>query len=281
MKVEFFDVGHGACALLTAGNRRIMIDCASSTEFDFFPGEMLRGRGVNVLDLLIITNFDEDHARGLPNLREHVKISRLRVNRNVPPEKIDELKGYEPGPGIAAAIELAKTYSDFSTTMEPIPNVSWWSYSHAYETSGFTDENNLSLVLFLKVGGVTFLFPGDMECEGMEALLDKHPKLCTDLANVTVYVAPHHGRESGKCARVFDQYGCKPKLVVISDKGYVHDTQQTVPWYRAKVQAGDGGWVLTGETDASYVLSTRDRGTITFAIEPNPSDGWFMDVSGE
>lgn len=181
--------------------------------------------------------------------------------------------------GIETAIEMARSYTDVSTTLAPITNVRWWSYSHPYSLLGFSDENNLSLVFFLEVGGVTFLFPGDIECDGMEALLDAHPQLCTDLASVTVYVAPHHGRESGKCARVFDQHGCKPKLVVISDKGYIHDTQLTVPWYRGKVQAGGGGWGVTGESAPSYVLTTRDRGTITFDIEPNPAGGWFMDVS--
>lgn len=275
MKLEIFDVGHGACALLTAGTRRVMIDCASSKEFDFAPGDMLDARGVDFLDLLVITNYDEDHARGLPNLLENVKVDRLLVNQKVAPELIDNLKGYEPGDGIRAAIDMAKRYNDFSSPFTPIPDVSWKSYSHAYGT--FTDENNLSLVFVLKVGGVNFLFPGDMECAGMEALLDAEPQLCEDLSAIHAYVAPHHGRQSGLCDRVFDKHHCRPKLVVISDKGYVHDTQLTVPWYRNKVKAGGGGWTVGGEE--RHVLTTRDQGTITFEVDRNSEGGWYMGVS--
>lgn len=282
MKLEFFDVGHGACALLTAGDRHVMFDCASSTEFDFFPGDMLEERGVAFLDLLVITNYDEDHARGLPNLLKKVKVGRLMVNRGVTPDQIDDLKGFEPGDGIRAAIDMAKRYNDYSTKMDPIPNVSWTTYSHAYGAHGLTDENNLSLVLLLNLGGVggaNILFTGDMECDGMEALLNANAGLCASLKDVHVYVAPHHGRDSGRCDRVFTQHGCKPKVVVISDKGYEHESQKTVPWYRDKVKAGAGGWVLVGETDPSYVLSTRDRGNIAIDVTPNPEGGWFMGIT--
>jgi beta-lactamase superfamily II metal-dependent hydrolase len=275
VRLEIFDVGHGACALLTAGSRRIMIDAGASAEFDFAPGDMLRSRGVTSIDLLMITNFDEDHARGLPNLLEKVHVERLLVNRGVQPEQIDKLKGYEPGDGIRAAIDMAKRYNDFSTQMTPIPDVTWTTYSHSY--AKFQDENNLSLLVILRVGGVNFLFPGDMECDGMEALLDANPGLADQLKDIHVFVAPHHGRDSGLCDRVFDRHKCAPKLVVISDKGYVHDTQETVPCYRAKVIAGAGGWTVNGET--RYVLTTRDHGTITFDIERDGQGGWYMGVN--
>lgn len=274
MKLEFFDVGHGACALLTSGNSRVMFDCASSTEFDFFPGDMLEQRGVSFLDLLVITNYDEDHARGLPNLLEKVKVDRLKVNTGVDPDTIDDLKGFEPGPGISAAIAMAKRYTDYSAPPLQIPNVEYKFYSHSYPK--FQDENNLSLVTFLKVGGVNFLFTGDMECDGMEALLDANPGLANSLQDVHVYVAPHHGRETGKCDRIFDDLQCSPKVVVISDKSYIHETQLTVPYYRSKVIAGGGGWDFRGEE--RHVLTTRNDGSISFLIEKTPT-GWSMAIN--
>lgn len=269
VKLEIFDVGHGACALLSAGANHVMIDCASSWENDFDPGGLLVSRGVSSLDLLIITNYDEDHVRGLPRLLDQVDVVRLRRNLRVEPETINYLKDLEPGPGIAALIDMAGEYTATAAGLD-IPDVRITTYSHAYPD--FEDENNLSLVTVLELGAAVFLFPGDMECTGWEALLDDNPDLCAILPRVTVFVASHHGRETGICDRIFDDLGCAPKLVVISDKGYMYETQETVPYYRSKV---DGGWTFRDRT--RQVLTTRNDGYMVFTIDRS-QDGWYMDA---
>lgn len=42
-----------------------------------------------------------------------------------------------------------------------------------------------------------------------------------------MFIAPHLGRESGICPALLDDYGCKPKLVIISDDYLQHDIQAT------------------------------------------------------
>jgi len=51
-----------------------------------------------------------------------------------------------------------------------------------------------------------------------------------------VLVAAHHGRESGKCASMFDEYGCNPQLVIISDCAKKYQSQETVPYYAKKAR---------------------------------------------
>ncbi|WP_186511159.1 ComEC/Rec2 family competence protein [Caenimonas sedimenti] len=267
MKLEIFDVGHGACALLSAAGYHVMIDCASSVDLGFDPGGLLVSRGITTLDLLIVTNYDEDHVRGLPKLLQKVDVDRIRRNRKVTPDTIDELKGLEPGPGIAALIDMAKEYTVSVNHLE-IPDVTIRTFSHAYPD--FEDENNLSLVTVLELGAAVFVFPGDMECDGWEALLDAEPDLCGLLKRASVYVASHHGRVSGICERIFDEVGCSPHLVVISDKGYLYDTQETVPYYRTKA----GGWTFRN-TDR-WVLTTRSDGMIEFEVGRNPNGRWYL-----
>lgn len=69
--LQVFDVDHGACALLTMptqhGTRRVMVDSGHSADFHgapWFPGRHLLDLGVKHLDLLVCTNYDEDHASG-------------------------------------------------------------------------------------------------------------------------------------------------------------------------------------------------------------------------
>jgi hypothetical protein len=59
----------------------------------------------------------------------------------------------------------------------------------------------------------------------------------------------------------------QPQAVVISDKSIIHDTQEMVPDYRAKVR-GDG-ILTTNEQGRRQVLTTRCDGDILFRVEPN------------
>ena len=78
MRLEIFDVEAGACALLTADNgTRLMIDCGQNTSTGWRPGTYLLQQGTSTLEMLAITNYDEDHARGAPNLFDKVDVQWL------------------------------------------------------------------------------------------------------------------------------------------------------------------------------------------------------------
>lgn len=82
MELKIFDVEHGACALLTCDNgARVMIDCGHNATTGWRPGSYLRQQGVQHLDMLVVTNYDEDHVSGLPDLRAKVAINRLWRNK--------------------------------------------------------------------------------------------------------------------------------------------------------------------------------------------------------
>jgi glyoxylase-like metal-dependent hydrolase (beta-lactamase superfamily II) len=65
MQLQIFDVEHGACALLTADNSaRFMIDCGHNATSGWKPGGYLLGSKISTIEMLAITNYDEDHASG-------------------------------------------------------------------------------------------------------------------------------------------------------------------------------------------------------------------------
>jgi hypothetical protein len=108
----------------------------------------------------------------------------------------------------------------------------WWGYN---QYPSFDDENNLSFVVFLKCRGVGVLFPGDVEGAGWRSLMAT-PQFITVLGDTSVLVASHHGRQSGWRDEL--RKYCNPYYVVISDKGYMHDSQETVPLYRSIAKGG-------------------------------------------
>jgi len=78
--------------------------------------------------------------------------------------------------------------------------------------------------------------------------------------NVDVLIASHHGRDDGICEELFDVYGCKPQLVVISDDYHQYATQKTTQYYGSKA-SGIHGFRFDGDRS---VLTTRSDGDLTF-----------------
>jgi beta-lactamase superfamily II metal-dependent hydrolase len=263
MKLEIFDVEHGACALLTADNNtRLMIDCGSSATWQ--PGTHLRCQGVRSLEMLAITNYDEDHASGLPNLLDNVHVQWLWRNESVTPQQICALKSEDGmANGIRTLVGMAGNYQDVPGVAPLVfPGVERRAFWNTFPR--FDDENNLSMVVFLSIHGKGFLFPGDLEEAGWLNLLQL-AEFRDAVARTHVLLASHHGRESGICTELFDKHNCRPYYVVISDKGYMYSTQECVPYYRSKAIGGP----FRGET--RHVLTTRNDGHITFTVNP---DSW-------
>jgi beta-lactamase superfamily II metal-dependent hydrolase len=130
-----------------------------------------------------------------------------------------------------------------------------WFYN---EYPQFDDENNLSLALYTQFHGIGVLFPGDLEGAGWRSLMTL-TEFLDALRNARVLVASHHGRENGWCDEL--RKLCKPYYVVISDKGYMYDTQKTVPLYRSIAIGGP----FRGEPERR-VLTTRNDGRIGFTF---------------
>ena len=78
------------------------------------------------------------------------------------------------------------------------------------------------------------------------------------LSRTDVFVASHHGRESGYCAEVFNY--CKPRLVVMSDGSINYDTQLMASTY---AQHTSGEWFMTPSgQEFRKVVTTRKDGNI-------------------
>jgi len=270
--LQVFNVDHGACALLTIptpyGARRIMIDSGHSAEYlgrPWHPGRHLANLGVGHLDLLVCTNYDEDHASGFPSLMEHgISIGCILGNPTVPPGVIVQLKTFDGmGPGIRTLAHVMETRRQ-QGHVEVVPDIPGVELTWAWNPWPHWDsENNLSLVLRVRVADTTFLFTGDMERDGFNNLL-LHPTFASWMSGIHVLMAPHHGRENGRCPALFDLHGCNPQLIVISDCAKRHQSQETVPYYASKATGVRG---VRRFDDMRYVMTTRSDNEILFHWE--------------
>jgi beta-lactamase superfamily II metal-dependent hydrolase len=270
--LQIFNVEHGGCALLTmptpwGGVYRILIDCGHNATTKWYPGEHLRRLGVDRLQLLVVTNYDEDHASGLRNLVEQgVYIEQVLRNPAVTPVTIQHLKTKDGmGIGIETLVRLLTIQPSLDVVGGRIPvpagvNLQWFWNPYPY----FDDENNLSLVLLLEVHGFKFMFSGDMEKAGFKNMLNTNQAFRTAVSQVHVLMAAHHGRQNGICEDMFDTWGCRPALVVISDDYKQYSTQETSVFYGRKASGITG---FRNDQGPRKVLTTRRDGELWFSFQ--------------
>jgi len=257
MKVTIHDVGHGLCVSLIHDNGNVMLwDCGHSESNR--PSEFLVSMGVRGIDCLFITNYDEDHISDLPNIRERLPISLLVRNKSISAEQLRTLKLATSPVSCAMKhmLDMMVKYNLSPSAMPGFPGVEYRVFSNSYR-SDFDDTNNISLVTFLKFGESSLIIPGDLEVPGWEKLLQTND-FREELQYVDYFLASHHGRENGYCAKVFDY--CNPEVVVFSDSNIKYATQEMAEIYSRHAS----GTMFNGER--RYVLTTRKDGSLYWDI---------------
>ncbi len=254
MKLTIHDVGHGGCITLLHNNGNSMMwDCGH--QGDNRPSIFLPQMGIYRINRFFVTNYDEDHISDLPLLQnKNISIEELYRNSSIDAHRLRILKR-QSGPisyAMESMLDMIQRYK-YSPPQPPpsFPNVEFTTFCNTFDE--FDDTNNCSLITFLTCNGLKFVIPGDVEKAGWLNLL-KNIYFRNELRSVNIFIASHHGRESGYCKEVFDL--CAPQVVVFSDSNIKYSTQEMSQIYARHCS----GELFGGKT--RYVLSTRNDGGI-------------------
>ncbi len=223
-----------------------------------------------LIDLLILSNLDEDHVKDLPYMRHNVRLGSIFSNPTLTANTLAAMKReHGMGNGVREVHAILQHYgTGLIGRPADLGSVRAWAYWNRYGLD-FTDTNNLSLAIFIRYGTFTILFAGDLEAVGWRALMHI-PGFLGDLLSVNVFVTSHHGRKNGCCDEVF--WVCRPDVFVISDHEHQFDSQDTTNWYRRRAY---GIYDLDAVPDfffgypRRYVLTTRHEGTLLIRVAPN------------
>jgi beta-lactamase superfamily II metal-dependent hydrolase len=265
MKIDIFDVGHGACSVVTCPDgRRLMIDCGSKTSPPYwwpsiqFYGETFAG--------LILSNLDEDHVRDFESTLRTVRVATVCINNTIDAARLKSIKR----DGMAAGVGAVQSYLESPSCLNLLLDLPQIIVSlFRFPFGAFDDTNNLSLITFVEYGQFCILFPGDLEETGWKRALS-NLQFRTLLRRVRLFVTSHHGRETGCCAELFEWGLCRPDAFIISDKEMVHDTQETTSWYRG--HANGLNKILSYPWEAPetrYVFTTRSDHCISINVPPD------------
>lgn len=251
MRFEILNVEHGFAAYAIAKDRSVFLfDCGHSATCK--PSGYLWAQGIRVIRRLFVTNYDEDHIADLPMLRNWFGIQSLTRNISVTSAQLRILKNPPLSFAMNSLLEMMRSYTEYVPSEQlGSPGIQVETFQNNYPL--FTDTNNLSLLNFLDIGSLSFVLPGDLERAGWIELL-KNPRVCELLKRVNVFVASHHGRESGYCREVFDY--CNPNFVIMSDGPVQYGTQKMAGVYGQHATGGRFNGQLR------KVLTTRKDGSL-------------------
>jgi beta-lactamase superfamily II metal-dependent hydrolase len=229
MRIEVFNVGHGQCAVITAPNgRRMMLDCGDRWGDDRFWTPSLHFFR-QTIDLLGLMNLDEDHLSDFKDVMQDCTVPWILSNPTVGSREFALLKKDSMGPGSqAVAAWLAQPKSSLAGLQPDFGDVQIRWYYPFFISGAANKTNDLSLAVIVQFGTFKILFAGDLEVGGWRRLLTI-PAFRQDVQGVSVFVASHHGRESGCCTELFEWL--RPQLVIISDS----ERQYRQPGYRRLV----------------------------------------------
>ncbi|MBQ1907136.1 MAG: DNA internalization-related competence protein ComEC/Rec2 [Firmicutes bacterium] len=176
--VCFVDVGQGDCVHVHAGGKDILIDGGGSFYSDVGEGVLkpyLLKNGVTKIDLAFVTHPDIDHMKGLAELSKSFPIEALAYPGVYEGEEFAEIAAAERLP-LRAPDRVELGGASFEVLLPGAADVR------------AADDNANSLVMMLRLDGLSVLLTGDMDFAMEERLLAEGAELrCGALK------AAHHG----------------------------------------------------------------------------------------
>jgi competence protein ComEC len=221
-EVTMIDVGQGDCILihLPFGKGNYLIDTGGTLAFAeeqwknrANPYEVgrdvvvpfLKGKGITKIDKLILSHGDMDHIGGAFSIIKELEVKQILMPSVVEPSetelnivKLAERKGI-PVMKVSEGNEWTSGES-FFYILSPEKNFSG-------------ERNRGSVTVFIKVGGVTWFFGGDLDQEGEEKIIKKYPNLTID-----VLKAGHHGSKTSSGQSFIDRIKPRVSLISVGEK---------------------------------------------------------------
>ncbi|AKP47879.1 DNA internalization-related competence protein ComEC/Rec2 [Bacillus smithii] len=215
-EVTFIDVGQGDSIFIhlpfhkgnylidTGGHLPFQRDEWQEKSREFSVGRdilvpYLKSKGITEIDKLILTHGDYDHVGAATEIIPAVHIREIIIT-----------PGSEKDAIMKRIIRLA--FQKQIKVTEGIEGQGWNTGNFAFlflsPDDSFYEGNNDSLVLYAKIGGLRWLFTGDLEKEG-EAELVQQWNLKADILKVG-----HHGSKTSTSPKFLE--AVNPKIAVIS-----------------------------------------------------------------
>ena len=244
VSVHFIDVGQGDCALIVAGNKRVLIDSGEAI-YSSRVINYIRKLGLRRIDYVIATHPHEDHIGGIADILEEFAVDKI-IMPEIPDELIPMSKEFENMLSVIEKKGISAEYSRIGSRiiLENGAEIEILAPLH----NDYSSLNNFSIVCRLIHGKRSFLFTGDIERAAENDIVNSGEFIRSDVIKI-----PHHGGTSSSTPAFIESVS--PEYAVISvGKGNSYGHPKTEVLERL--------WNIGCE-----VLTTMDRGNIVFVSD--------------
>lgn len=187
LRMTVLSVGHGLSVVVSCPNGRTLVYDAGGMFLDRRVAETaLRAvwrHGASSIDVLVLSHPDADHCNAVPRLLELAAVGGIGMHRTFVDER-QEIVRDVLNSAADRSVPLLLLSAPQSIRLDPDMQI-----EVIHPAPGFDSEkdNANSLVLAITYAGRTVLLAGDLEADGLAALLRLPPR------RIDVLLAPHHG----------------------------------------------------------------------------------------
>jgi competence protein ComEC len=210
LRITYLYVGQGDCTLLeTPDGSTILIDCGTK-EFKYNSGEStimpyLKRRGIEQIDLLILTHLHNDHIGGIESVLKNFKVKKIISNGSA---ENSLLANTMERLIIENKIQREEFFS--GDYIEGYGNLRIYFLNPIQNDSLHTNEHSKSLVIKLQYGKTDAVFIGDLNIEGESLITNTYGNfLKTNILKIS-----HHGSKNASSIPFLMK--CRPEYAVIS-----------------------------------------------------------------
>jgi competence protein ComEC len=201
-QVNVLDVGHGLAVIIERNGHAVLYDTGASYPSGFNLAQSvispyLQYKGISLLDHLIISHSDNDHAGGLQYFSEQVSINQLKIGE------------------INTNIKAVDAYSFAVKNSCQQGNEFIWqglTFSVLWPVLPKGEENDDSCMVKISDGKNSILLTGDISHK-VESILIDNNEIVQQLS-ADIIIAPHHGSKTSSSLAFI--HAVSPKAVIFS-----------------------------------------------------------------
>ena len=228
-RITFVDVGQGDCMhVKTAEGYQLMIDGGGSLRYNIGKKTLkpyLLKNGIRFIDAAFVTHLHTDHYKGIAELCREGMVRRLVLyeGNRVREEEILRETGLK-----AEQVQYLHQGQTVKFGSDTEIQVLWPERkdSAAYEKlkEAETDENQISLILKVTTGGVSFLVTGDIDAACEKQLAKRYEREL----QVDILKAAHHGSKYSSSEVFLEQSSPCSIVFQVGKNNYGHPAQEVL-----------------------------------------------------